>query len=129
MPRMEATVSDSSKVGVPLRVGAVILALVLALVCAGIIAGAHDNTSLPTCHDVSHGKAKLPSSGDCFDGSSTRANAGMVFAIGAGIATAAALVLSIMLAATGLPSRGRLFLISVGVAVALIGLEIAVIHL
>jgi hypothetical protein len=112
---------------VPLRILAVLLALVIAFAAGAIIAGASDNTSLPTCHDVTHGKAEPSSNGDCFDGSARRADAGLGFAIAGGVAAAAALVLSIMLAATG--RRGRLFLILCGAAAILIGLEIAVIHL
>jgi hypothetical protein len=114
-------------IAVPLRVGAVILALVIAFFSGAIIAGASDNTSLPTCHDVNHGKATLPSSGNCFKGSTRRADVGLGFAIAGGIAAAAALVLSIMLAATG--RRGREFLIACGAAVALTLLEVAVIHI
>ena len=85
---------------VPLRILAVLLALVIAFAAGAIIAGASDNTSLPTCHDVTHGKAETSSNGDCFDRSKRRADAGLGFAIAGGVAAAAALVLSIMLAAT-----------------------------
>jgi hypothetical protein len=51
----------------------------------------------------------------------------MVFAVAGGISAAAALVLSIVLAATG--RRGRLYLIACAATLVLIGLEIAVIHL
>jgi hypothetical protein len=112
---------------VPLRILAVLLALVIAFAAGAIIAGAADNTSLPTCHDVNHGKAQPSSSGECFDGSSRRADAGLGFAIAGGVAAAAALVLSVLLAATG--RWGRLFLICCGMAVVLMGLEIAVIHI
>ena len=112
---------------VPLRILAVLLALVIAFAAGAIIAGAADNTSLPTCHDVAHGKAERESNGDCFDGSKRRADTGLGFAIAGGVAAAAALVLSIMLAATG--RRGGLFLIVCGAAVILMGLEIAVIHI
>jgi hypothetical protein len=112
---------------VPLRILAVLLALVIAFAAGAIIAGAADNTSLPTCHDVTHGKAEPSSNGDCFDGSKRRADAGLGFAIAGGVAAAAALVLSIMVAATG--RRGRLFLILCGAALVLIGLEIAVIRI
>jgi hypothetical protein len=105
----------------------VLLALVIAFAAGAIIAGAADNTSLPTCHDVNHGEAQPSSSGECFDGSSRRANAGLGFAIAGGVAAAAALILSIILAATG--RRGRLFLILCAAAVVLLGLEIAVIHI
>ena len=111
----------------PLRILAVLLALVIAFAAGAIIAGASDNTSLPTCHDVNHGKAEPSSSGDCFDGSSHRADAGLAFAIAGGVAAAAALMLAIILAATG--RRGRLFLILCGAAVVLMGLEIAVVHI
>jgi hypothetical protein len=111
---------------VPLRILAVLLALVIAFAAGAIIAGAADNTSLPTCHDVNHGKAQPSSNGECFDGSSRRADAGLGFAITGGVAAAAALILSIVLAATG--RRGRLFLILCGAAVLLMGLEIAVIR-
>jgi hypothetical protein len=100
---------------------------VIAFAAGAIIAGASDNTSLPTCHDVSHGKAQPSSDGDCFDGSSRRAKAGLGFAIAGGVAALAALVASIVLAATG--RRGRLFLILCGAAVILMGLEIAVIRI
>jgi hypothetical protein len=100
---------------------------VIAFAAGAIIAGASDNTSLPTCHDVNHGNAEPSSNGDCFDGSSRRADAGLGFAIAGGVAAAAALVLSIMLAATG--RRGRIFLICCGAAVVLMGLEIAVIRI
>ncbi len=116
----------SDGVSVPLRVLAVILALVIAFATGAIIAGASDNTSLPTCHDVNRGTAAPSSNGDCFDGSSRRADLGLGFAIAGGVAAAAALVVSIILAATG--RRGRLFLILCGAAVVLVGLEIAVIH-
>jgi len=119
--------SDGAGVSVPLRILAILLALVIAFVAGAIIAGASDNTSLPTCHDVNHGQATLPSSGNCFDGSSRRADAGLGFAIAGGISAAAALVLSIMLAATG--RRGRLFLILCAVALVFVGLEIAVIRI
>lgn len=112
---------------VPLRILAVLLALVIAFAAGAIIAGAADNTSLPTCHDVTHGKAEPSSNGDCFDGSKRRADAGLAFAIAGGVAAAAALVLSIMVAATG--RRGRLFLILCGAALVLVGLEIAVIRI
>jgi hypothetical protein len=112
---------------VPLRILAVLLALVIAFAAGAIIAGASDNTSLPTCHDVTHGKAEPSSNGDCFDGSKRRADAGLGFAIAGGVAAAAALVLSIMVAATG--RRGRLFLILCGATLVLIGLEIAVIRI
>ena len=112
---------------VPLRILAVILALIIAFAAGAIIAGASDNTSLPTCRDVNHGKAAPSSNGDCFDGSARRAKVGLGFAIAAGVAAAAALILSIVLAATG--RRGRIFLILCGAAVLLIGLEIAVIQL
>lgn len=121
------TAGDGTKIGVPLRILAVILALLIAFFSGAIIAGASDNTSLPTCHDVNHGKAQLPSSGDCFQGSARRADVGLGFAIAGGVAAAAALVLSIMLAATG--RRGREFLIACGAAVVLTLLEIAVIHI
>jgi hypothetical protein len=119
--------NDGVGTAVPLRILAILLALVIAFVSGAIIAGASDNTSLPTCHDVSHGKAEPSSNGDCFDGSKRRADAGLGFAIAAGIAAAAALVLSIVLAATG--RRGGLFLILCGAALVLVGLEIAVIHI
>jgi hypothetical protein len=112
---------------VPLRILAVLLALVIAFAAGAIIAGASDNTSLPTCRDVNHGKAQPSSSGDCFDGSSRRAKAGLAFAIAGGVAAAAALVLSIMVAVTG--GRGRLFLVLCGAAVVLMGLEVAVIRI
>jgi hypothetical protein len=112
---------------VPLRILAVLLALVIAFAAGAIIAGAADNTSLPTCHDVTHGKAEPSSNGDCFDGSSRRANAGVAFAIAGGVAAAAALVLSIVIAATG--RRGRLFLILSALALIFVGLEIAVIRI
>jgi hypothetical protein len=112
---------------VPLRILAVLLALVIAFVAGAIIAGASDNTSLPTCHDVTHGKAAPSANGDCFDGSTRRADAGLGFAIAAGVAAAAALILSIVLAATG--RRGRLFLILCALSLLLVGLEIAVIHI
>jgi hypothetical protein len=118
---------ESSGTAVPLRILAVILALVIAFAASAIIAGASDNTSLPTCRDVNHGKAAPSSNGDCFDGSSRRADAGLGFAIAGGVAAAAALVLSIILAATG--RRGLPFLILCGAAVLFIGLEIAVIHI
>jgi hypothetical protein len=100
---------------------------VIAFAAGAIIAGAADNTSLPTCHDVTHGKAEPSSNGDCFDGSSRRANAGVAFAIAGGVAAAAALVLSIVIAATG--RRGRLFLILSALALIFVGLEIAVIRI
>jgi hypothetical protein len=119
--------NDGVGAAVPLRILAILLALVIAFVSGAIIAGASDNTSLPTCHDVSHGMAEPSSNGDCFDGSKRRADAGLGFAIAAGIAATAALVLSIILAATG--RRGGLFLILCGAALVLVGLEIAVIHI
>jgi len=112
---------------VPLRILAVLLALVIAFAAGAIIAGASDNTSLPTCHDVTHGKAEPSSNGDCFDGSKRRADASLGLAIAGGIAAAAALLLSIVLAATG--RRGRLFLTLCAAALLLIGLEIAVIRI
>ena len=118
---------DSQKTGVPLRILAVVVALVLAALSAAIIAGASDNTSLPTCHDVNHGEAQPSSNGDCFDGSSKRADAGLVFAIAGGVAEAVALVLSIVLAATG--RRGQLFMIFAGAGVVLMLLEVAVVHI
>jgi hypothetical protein len=121
------TAADDRRVGVPLRIVAVIAALVLAFFAAAIIAGATDNTSLPTCHDVNHGQARPSSNGDCFDGSSRRADAGLVAAIAGGICAAAALVLSVILAATG--RRAQLFLILFVASLVFIGLEIAVIHL
>jgi hypothetical protein len=111
---------------VPLRILAVLLALVIALVAGAIIAGASDNTSLPTCHDVSHGKAPS-SNGDCFDGSERRADAGLGFAIAGGVAALAALLLSMIMAATG--RRSRLFLILCAAALVFAGLEIAVVHI
>jgi hypothetical protein len=111
----------------PLRILAVLLALVIAFAAGAIIAGAADNTSLPTCHDVAHGKAEPSSNGDCFDGSARRADAGLGFGIAGGIAAAAALLLSIVVAATG--RRGRLFLILCAAALVLMGLEIAVIRI
>ena len=114
-------------IGVPLRILAVVLALMLAFFAGAIIAGASDNVSLPTCHDVSHGTAKPSANGDCFDGSSTRATTGMVAAILAGIAAAGAVIASIMLAATG--RWGQLLMIVAGAAVVFILLEIAVIHI
>jgi len=118
---------DGAGVAVPLRILAILLALVIAFVAGAIIAGASDNTSLPTCYDVNHGKAEPSSNGDCFDGSSRRADAGLGFAIAGGISAAAALVLSIVLAATG--RRGRLFLILCAAALVFVGLEIAVIRI
>jgi hypothetical protein len=112
---------------VPMRILAVLLALVIAFVAGAIIAGAADNTSLPTCHDVAHGQAEPSSNGDCFDGSKRRADAGLGVAIAAGVAAAAALALSIVLAATG--RRGRLFLILCAISLILAGLEIAVIRI
>jgi len=76
---------------------------------------------------VNHGTAAASSNGDCFDGSSRRAKAGLGFAIAGGVVAAAALILSIILAATG--RRGRIFLILCGAAVLFMGLEIAVIHI
>jgi hypothetical protein len=114
-------------IAVPLRILAVVLALVIAFAAGAIIAGASDNTSLPTCYDVNHGKAAPSSNGDCFDGSTRRADAGLGFAIAGGVAAAAALVLSIMLGASG--RRGLLFLILCGAAAVFIGLEIAVVHI
>src|SRR3954454_18738615 len=102
------------RMAVPLRILAVLLALVIALVAGAIIAGASDNTSLPTCHDVSHGKAAPSSNGDCFDGSSRRADAGLGLAIASGVAALAALLLSIVVAATG--GRSLPFLILCGAA-------------
>jgi hypothetical protein len=117
----------SEPISTPLRVGAVILALVIGFFSTAIIAGAHDNVDLPTCHDVSHGKAKPSDNGDCFKGSERRANAGFAVAIAGGVAAAAAIILSIVLAATG--RQGRLFLIAGGAAVAGMLLAIAVIHI
>ena len=99
----------------------------IAFVAGAIIAGASDNTSLPTCHDVAHGKAEPSANRDCFDGSTRRADAGLGFAIVGGIAAAAALVLSIVIAMTG--RRGRLFLILCATSLVFVGLEIAVIHI
>ena len=76
---------------------------------------------------MNHGTAAPSSNGDCFDGSGRRAKAGLGFAIAGGVAAAAALILSIILAATG--RRGRIFLILCGAAVLFMGLEIAVIHI
>lgn len=112
---------------VPLRILAVLLALVIAFAAGAIIAGAADNTSLPTCKDVNSGKAAASSDGECFDGSARRAKAGLGFAIAAGVAAAAALLLSIVVAVTG--RRGRILLILCAAALALMGLEIAVIHI
>jgi hypothetical protein len=112
---------------VPMRILAVLLALVIAFLAGAIIAGASDNTSLPTCHDVTHGKSEPSANGDCFDGSKRRADAGLGFAIVGGIAAAAALVLSIVIAVTG--RRGRLFLILCATSLVFIGLEIAVIRI
>jgi hypothetical protein len=103
------------------------VALVIALVAGAIIAGASDNTSLPTCHDVARGQAAPSANGDCFDGSKRRADAGLGLAIAGGAAALAALLLSIVVAATG--RRPRLFLILCAAAVAFVGLEIAVIHI
>jgi ABC-type nitrate/sulfonate/bicarbonate transport system permease component len=105
----------------------VLLALVIAFVAAAILAGAIDNTSLPTCHDVAHGTAAPSANGDCFNGSTHRADAGLGFAIAGVVAAAAALVLSIVVAATG--RRGRLLLALCAASLALIGLEIAVIRI
>jgi len=110
-----------------MRILAVLLALVIAFVAGLIIAGASDNASLPTCHDVAHGKAQPSSNGDCFDGSTRRADAGLGFAIVGGVAAAAALVLSIVVAATG--RRGRLLLILCAVSLVFVGVEIAVIRI
>jgi len=118
---------DDARTAVPGRILAVFLALVICLAAGLIIAGAADNTSLPTCRDVSHGSAPPSSNRECFDGSERRANAGLGFAIAAGVAAAAALLLSIVLAATG--RRGRLFLVLAGAAVLLIGAVIAVIQI
>jgi hypothetical protein len=112
---------------VPLRILAVLLALVVAFAAGAIIAGASDNTSLPTCHDVNHGTAAASSNGDCFDGSKRRADAGLGVSIAAGLAALAALIVSIIVAATG--RRGLLLLILCGSAAVLIGLTIAVIHI
>ena len=112
---------------VPMRILAVLLALVIAFVAGAIIAGASDNTSLPTCHDVAHGTAKPSANGDCFNGSKRRADAGLGFAIAGGIAAAAALLLSVVIAATG--RRGRLFLILCATSLVFIGLEIAVLRI
>jgi hypothetical protein len=112
---------------VPMRILAVLLALVIAFIAGAIIAGAADNTSLPTCHDVAHGKAEPSSNGDCFDGSARRAKAGLGFAIGGGAAAAAALIVSIVVAATG--RRGRLLLVLCAASLVLVGLEIAVIRI
>jgi hypothetical protein len=111
---------------VPIRILAVLLALVVAFIAGAIIAGASDNTSLPTCHDVTHGKAQPSSNGDCFDGSARRADAGLGFAIVSGIIAAAAVVVSIILAATG--RRARLLLILCAASLVFVGLEIAVIR-
>jgi hypothetical protein len=100
---------------------------VIAFAAGAIIAGASDNTSLPTCHDVNHGTAAASSNGDCFDGSKRRADAGLGVSIAAGVAALAALIVSIMVAATG--RRGLLLLILCGAAVVLIGVTIAVIHI
>jgi hypothetical protein len=118
---------DERRVAVPLRILAVVVAIALAFVAGAIIAGASDNTSIPTCHDVNHGKAKPSSNGDCFQGSTRRADAGLAFAIAGGVSAAAALILSIMLAATG--RRGRLYLIACVATLVCIGLVVAVIHL
>ena len=112
---------------VPLRILAVLLALVVAFAAGAIIAGARDNTSLPTCHDVNHGTAAPSSNGDCFNGSKHRADAGLGVSIAAGLAALAALIVSIIVVATG--RRGLLLLILCGAAVVLIGLTIAVIHI
>lgn len=104
-----------------------LLALVIAFVAGAIIAGAADNTSLPTCHDVAHGNAAPSANGDCFDGSKRRANAGLGLAIAGGVAAAAALLLSIVIAVTG--RRGRLFLILCAASLVLVGLEIAVVRI
>jgi ABC-type nitrate/sulfonate/bicarbonate transport system permease component len=125
--QVAAPANGNGKIGVPLRIGAVILALAITFFSGAIIAGASDNTSLPTCHDVNHGTAQLPASGDCFKGSTRRADAGLGFAIAGGVAAAVALVLSIIVAATG--RRGREFLIACGAALVLTLVEIAVIHI
>jgi hypothetical protein len=116
-----------TKPNLALRILAVVVALLLAATCGAFISGAANNTSLPTCHDVTHGKAKATSNGDCFDGSTKRADAGLALAIGSGLAMAAALALSIMFALTG--RRGRLILILVGAALVLALLEVLVIHI
>jgi hypothetical protein len=100
---------------------------VIAFVASAIIAGSADNTSLPTCHDVTHGEAQPSSNGDCFDGSTRRADAGLGLAIAGGVAAAAALILSIVIAVTG--RRGRLFLILCATSLVFVGLEVAVIRL
>src|SRR3954464_14141006 len=112
---------------VPLRILAVLLALVIAFAAGAIIAGASDNTSLPTCHDINHGTAAPSSGGDCFDGSKHRADAGLGGPSAPGLAALAALIVSIVVAATG--RRGLLLLTLCGTAVVLIGLTIAVIHI
>ena len=112
---------------VPLRILAVMLALVVALAAGAIIAGASDNTSLPTCRDVNHGTAAPSANGDCFDGSKHRAEAGLGVSIAAGLAALGALIVSILVAATG--RRGVLLLVLCGAAVLLIGLTIAVVHI
>jgi hypothetical protein len=119
--------NEPSKARLPVRILAVVVTLLLAATCGAFIAGASDNTTLPTCHDVNRGQAKAASNGDCFDGSTKRADAGLALAIGSGLAMAAALVLSIMFAVTG--RRGRLVLILIGVAIVLALLEILVIHI
>jgi hypothetical protein len=105
----------------------VLVALIVAFFAAAFIAGAAENTSLPTCHDVNRGEAAPDPSGDCFDGSETRAIGALVLAILGGIGAVAGLVLSVMLAAGG--RHGRLFLIACGAAVVCLLLAIAVINL
>ena len=119
--------SEDSRLPMPVRILAVLLALVIAFAAGAVIAGAADNTSLPTCHEVNRGSAAPSSNGECFDGSARRAKAGLGFAIAAGVAAAVALVLSIVLAATG--RRWRPFLVLCGAAVVLIGAVIAVVQI
>jgi hypothetical protein len=118
---------DEGPISVPFRVLAILLALVIAFAAGATIAGAADNTGLPTCHEVNRGDAAPSSNGECFDGSSRRAKAGLGVAIAAGITAAAALLLSIVVAATG--RRGRVFLSLCGATVVLIGAVIAVIQI
>jgi hypothetical protein len=121
---LEVSSLDQRSGGVGWRVLGALLALTLGFGCAVMIAAMSDIGGTPTCHDVSVGKAAVPSDGQCFTGSSLQkavtVGLGWPSAAIAGVAGLVALAFAI----TG--QRGPLALLLGGVAIVLGGISVLV---
>jgi hypothetical protein len=122
--RLEASSTGSDRVDALWRVLAALASVVLGLGCAVMIAAISDIGGTPTCHDVSTGKAAVPSDGQCFGGSSLQKTISLGLGYPSGVIAGVAALLAIAFALTG--RRGRLVLALTVAAVVLGGLSVLI---